>query len=231
MPSAAMPTSQLTAMLNDWVISISYGPEFVGALAWWDASALSLTNGASVATWPDKSRNNQDLTATGSAQPTFSNGVQNGLPAVLFNGTTNQMTGTNTLNTAAAFQVSCVFKVTNFGATSTIFSDTVNTQAEAQVRSTEYVGIGSSGTITGGTPDTSAHVGVWQFRPGAASKIYIDGTQAATGTTGVETSFVPMVGNYAGGNAAMYGYIMEILVSNSTDPTQYLSYLMTKWGL
>jgi hypothetical protein len=55
---------------------------------WYRADTLGLANNASVATWPDEGSANLDLTAAGSAQPTFkTDDAGDGRPYVSFDGT------------------------------------------------------------------------------------------------------------------------------------------------
>lgn len=61
-----------------------------GLAGWYKADALSLSNAAAVATWPTSQAGgtNMDLVqSTGTKQPVYFTGVQNGLPVVRFDGT------------------------------------------------------------------------------------------------------------------------------------------------
>jgi hypothetical protein len=61
--------------------------KLAGLTVWFDASQLALSDGASVATWPDLSGNGNDATqATGTTQPIFHTNRLDGLPIVSFDG-------------------------------------------------------------------------------------------------------------------------------------------------
>lgn len=61
-----------------------------GMALWLKADSLSLSNGASIARWADSSGNGNDATqATTASQPTFITNVQNGLPVVRFDGSSD----------------------------------------------------------------------------------------------------------------------------------------------
>lgn len=74
--------------------------------AWYAASDLSATlaDGASVATWPDKSGNARDLLRS-TNKPTFAANIVNGYPAINFDGTMNPLTYTGTVSLKHVFVV------------------------------------------------------------------------------------------------------------------------------
>ena len=57
-----------------------------GLVGWWDASELALTDGAEVATWPDKSGAGRTLSKV-TTGPIFNTAAQNGLGVVRYDGT------------------------------------------------------------------------------------------------------------------------------------------------
>lgn len=67
------------------------GPPVAGYAGWWHADSMSLSDGASVTTWADSSGNGKTLTS-GAGSPVFKVNIQNGKPALLFNGTSSMMT-------------------------------------------------------------------------------------------------------------------------------------------
>lgn len=77
------------------------GPGGVGttdgtsSLEFWisgDAGTSTTTHNAPVGQWDDRSGNNRDVTATGTARSTFIENSQNGLPEIRFDGIDDQMT-------------------------------------------------------------------------------------------------------------------------------------------
>lgn len=93
---------------------------------WWKADSLVLNDGDPVASWSDSSRNGYTMTETGTDRPTYKTNIKNGLPAVLFNATTNQwlsstMPASNKPLTIAAVAMSATLTTVNgslFGSTS-----------------------------------------------------------------------------------------------------------------
>lgn len=86
---------------------------FFGTLkAYYDANKITgLVDGNAVATWADLSGGGFDLTqGTAGAKPTFKTGIQNGLPVVRFDGTSDWM-GTGAMFSASSdLSIFCVCK-------------------------------------------------------------------------------------------------------------------------
>jgi hypothetical protein len=81
-------------------------------VAWFKASSIGLTNGATVASWPDLTGNGYDATqGTSSQQPTFATNAMNGRPAVRFNNGNHSSLGFNR-PAQDDFTIVCVFQST-----------------------------------------------------------------------------------------------------------------------
>lgn len=65
-------------------VAAPLSPPAANLQRWYKADALSLSDNALVATWPDSSGHGADLTASGSSRPTFVAARWNGLPGVAF---------------------------------------------------------------------------------------------------------------------------------------------------
>jgi len=59
---------------------------FANLLSWYRAADLSLAADASVDTWNDKTAGARNLSASGTARPTFKTNILDGMPAVRFDG-------------------------------------------------------------------------------------------------------------------------------------------------
>ena len=86
--------SLLVIGLSPMAIFAQTGPAGVGTAGtnplWIDANELNLSNGAAVSTFTDVSGNGNDMVQlTSSRQPTYTDAVINGMPAVVFDGTTD----------------------------------------------------------------------------------------------------------------------------------------------
>jgi hypothetical protein len=57
-----------------------------GLIRWYKADDLALADNSLVSTWPDRSGNGADLTASGSLRPTLAQGRLNGKPGIVFSG-------------------------------------------------------------------------------------------------------------------------------------------------
>lgn len=73
-------------------------PKAAGALIALDARFLSLSGGASVSTWTNRTGSNDLTQATAANQPTFQTAVQGGCPVVRFDGSNDSVSVGNSLN-------------------------------------------------------------------------------------------------------------------------------------
>ncbi len=98
--------------------NIAFSPNQISGLSLWfdattsvfsDGGTTPATDGQTVAQWNDLSLSAKNLTAVGSAKPTYNTNIQNGKPGITFDGVANVMaTGAMTLN-----QPTSVFAVMN----------------------------------------------------------------------------------------------------------------------
>jgi len=79
--------------------------DITGLKLWMKSDSLSLADNDPVSTWSDSSGLGNDLTAAGSARPTYKTNIQNSLPVVRFNGTDNVLSGIFTITYGSAFVV------------------------------------------------------------------------------------------------------------------------------
>lgn len=209
-------------------------PQYISGLVFWvKADAIvGLSDGQPVATWSDQSGNSHDATASGSAEPTYKVNIQNGLPAVKFNGTSNVMqTASFTLN-----QPSTVFLVGNAasGGVRQGFADglTLYTRGLDSINASSfrlYAYSGLSQTVSN-INNVAVLGGVFN---GSSSVNSYNGT-VVTGSAGAASASGMTLGE---GIGAYYlsGYLMEVVAYNtalSTANRQGIEgYLAWKWGL
>ncbi|HEY1126826.1 MAG TPA: hypothetical protein VGF83_03620, partial [Actinomycetota bacterium] len=81
------PTAEHSSLLGSWTPA-----SLPGLTGWWDASAIAgKHDGDPITTWPDRSGLGHDLLSGGAGSPTYKVAIQNGLPVVRFDGTSNRM--------------------------------------------------------------------------------------------------------------------------------------------
>lgn len=160
------------------------------AIAQFDASALSLTDGGSVTTWTDETGNGNDLTA-GNA-PTFVQSSMGGQPVVRFDGSSNYLdvtfgttyTQPNTIITAIRFE----------GALGTADvpvwfdgSDSSNRHYLDNEGTTDDIRVFAGASLdTGYSVDNNAHL-LTVIYNGSSSVVRVDGSQVATGDVGSQS--------------------------------------------
>jgi len=81
------PTAERSVLLGGWTPA-----SLTRVQGWWDASAIAgKRDGDPITTWLDRSGLGRDLLSGGAGAPTYKVAIQNGLPVVRFDGTSNWM--------------------------------------------------------------------------------------------------------------------------------------------
>ncbi len=209
-----------------------------GCQLWLDASQLTgLTNNDPLSTWTDFSTHGRNATQTGGNRPTYKTGVQNGLPAILFDRTSSQyMTGSLTLS-----QPVTIFAVAqNDHSTSTYefyFDSTTNRIALLRVDTAigAYEVFAGADAMRSATADTGWHY-ITGVANGSSSIVAVDGsatTGLAAGSNSLGSTY--MVGASASAANHMSGYIAELIIYDtalsSGDRVLVQNYLKAKYGL
>jgi hypothetical protein len=197
-----------------------------GLIGWYAADSLPLSDGAAVSSWPDGSSAAIGLvTGTGGTAPTFKANQVNYHPAVLFNGTSDFLQGTNPALTKQPLTVFAVFSSTSgnrlWGAQGIRLM-----QGGVTVI---YAGTGFSGP----TVSAGFHYGTFIVN-GASSQVRIDGAVAASGDAGANTPSTTFAIGSEGDNAQWWGGdIAEVLMYNGvlspTDIATVEAYLNSKY--
>jgi hypothetical protein len=218
----------------------AFSPDDIASLACWlKADAIGGADGDPVTTWEDSHTSNKD--ATGASGQTLETNEINGLPAVRFDGTDDQMSITGILNNTAARTVFCVARYDTGIASSDTTWSLLSSSARIAV---------SGGNIVYQLNQANATVALAaQPAVGEAhhTTIRFNSTSSADGwynTTG-PTNFDPN-DNYQNGTTAMKlgattggganffdGYIAELLVFDAaltdTEVADVQAYLDEKW--
>jgi hypothetical protein len=216
--------------------SQTFDPSSISGLVFWVKAdqITGLNDGDPVATWSDQSGNSHDATqSNASYRPAYKTGILNGLPGVLFNGSSTYMiTSAFALN-----QPSTVFIVgthTNSGANGHfVDGEAGNTRALVGVGSAGFWGVAGTILGTSGVPSTPNIVG--GIFNSTSSLLSLNGT-AVTGDAGSASASGLTLGMYGTpGSNYLQGYLFEVLAYNtalSTANRQAIEgYLAWKWGL
>lgn len=207
--------------------------------AWFTADSITgLTNGQPVSAWSDISGNSHNATASGTAEPTYTTNVLNGLPGVSFNGSSNVMK-TSPFALSQPMTAFVVGKMlTNAEANRYWIDDlTGNSLAMSSPSSTNFSVTGTTnhtiGQTVSDTADFAVMGGLWN---GTSLSLSDYNGTLVTGDLGTGAASGLTLGDYgAGGPYYGYGYINEVFVYSGAPTTaqrQLLEgYLAWKWGL
>lgn len=191
-------------------------------------SGTASADGDPVTTWQDQSGNGRHASAATSAKrPTLKLAIQNGLPALLFDGVDDYLAATVT-TIAQPHTVAIVGKAT--GAGNQFYFDGANvTAAVTNATSTTAVRMYAGANLdkSGLTADAWRII-LAEFN-GASSKNYVNNLAAATGDAGSSATGTTLyLGAYgAGPSAFLNGYLGEVLVVPSILSSQQRSDLQT----
>lgn len=208
-----------------------------GCALWVKADSLVLNDGDPVSPWTDLSPNLKNLTASGTERPTYKTAIQNGLPIVRFNGTSNIMNNV-LFSLSQPTTVLMVVKQTS-KTTSGRFIDGGNGSANRQI--VDFgITTGFFSIYAGVSPaaDSTDHSGAFHVVTaifnGTSSFGYIDGAVIHNGVNAGTQGMNPI--KVGGDNTAtfMTGDIGELLYYNSalsgTNRGNVEAYLKSKWG-
>lgn len=229
----------------------SFSPRNIAGCSLWldaaDSSTITLSSGANVSTWNDKSGNAANATASGNGL-IYTQSAINSKPAILLPGNSTYafFTGTSisgTLNQAIFIILTTISGITQY---SRLLS--FGGAGDYNSLGNMVVGWNSPGGVLierNGIflPSTNALVYSSPFITssvisGTSVLGYINGTNTLTGTT-TSTNFTHSqyeIGSYTNGAGyTWYGYVGEVIIYNSaisdTQRQQIESYLAQKWGL
>lgn len=194
-----------------------------GLQLWLKADALSgLASGSAVASWPDSSGNNRNVNqSTTGNQPIYIANLQNGLPAVRFNGSTTMLS--NSLSTTmGTILVVAKYNAVTIPSYIGLFSpDPSSPAAYYSSGGSQWYSDGSIARRLNGVASNNTNPNVWNLYSGRIASPL--------------TWLGSVVGNDRGlSNRYWLGDIGEILVYSSSlsdaDLPQVEGYLKLKWG-
>lgn len=197
-----------------------------------DVTAITATNNDYISTWAATVGNNA-VQATGDNQFQYKTGQQNGLPALVDDGSGSaKYMATASFGTLA--QPYTIWIVMKAGSTASYpaFIDGLSTSNRAIFYGNAGVWDMAAMTDTnGGTMDTNWHIFCLKFN-GASSSITIDGDAPTTVNPGTN-SFVGMtIGAAYDGSLRGQMSVGQIIVQNALPPNEagLLAHLRDKWG-
>lgn len=217
---------------------IPTGPPIAGYAAWWDASdTTTITGGAAVSQWNDKSVGGFNLTqAVAGLKPSSGTRTLNGLNVVDFDGgdTVSRAAGdfafTSTTTTCAVIVPDVLG-----AALHTIISGAGATVQALMIDTTDKPYITAGTPLLGGAVLVAATaVQLTGKLNGASSQVYINGTGGGAGNAGGGTDGGGItVGGFAGA-FALDGAIAEMVVYatalSDADRQAVEAYLKAKWA-
>jgi hypothetical protein len=145
-----------------------------------DFTALGVTDGNTVETWPNETSEVDVTQATGTARATYRSSVAklNNKPAMDFDGG-DWYRGTFSSGPSYPLSVVAIAAFDSASATNFLF-DGISNRTAGYIQSTSYR-ISQGGTVrTGGTPNTNAHLLLYRFDTGGSDRLNIDGSGTAT---------------------------------------------------
>src|SRR5216683_425264 len=183
---------------------------------WYKADALAQADGTGVSAWPDSSGQGYTTQqATGALQPLFKVNIQNRLPGLLFNGST-QFLSQDIFWNNQAFSLFAVVQVHSFASSGDIISGVTAgiawqyvTSGKLDLNKSQTVQIGESTTAL--VVDTSAFVAVTYASPNAAfyNAGSADGTASSAQTFSAVATSLGRAGTF---NIEYFnGYMFELL--------------------
>lgn len=223
------------------------GPDFdpsdlAGLALWFDASTIAgHSDGDPVSTWPDASGNGRDATqGTAANRPTYRTGVQNGLPAVRFDGTNDYLL-TATFASALS-QPNTIFVVAKWSGSRSYLVDGASTNRNAigyEVASAGsqrvHIYAGSTAMQSAATFTRPSTIEMWLAEVnGASSRFRYQAGLMFIGNPGAQALGRLTIGAGNGGAFSyLNGDVCEIVVYNGSLTTaqrwQVEQYLSDKW--
>jgi hypothetical protein len=197
--------------------------------ALFDATDLALSDGATVATWPDNTGSFDLSSDTGQ---TFETEVRNGNPVVRFDGVDDYLD----VSWSGLSQPNHIFAVAQFrtwnSGTEVLFDSNGSDQHLYRAQDTGWDLFAGAG-ISGGTVDNNWHIHSILL-DGPDSEIRIDGAQVASGDAGAETMpglTLAATQGLAGFGAIDVGEMAVYPINKSSNREAIESYLADKWGI
>ncbi len=198
-----------------------------------NASSTITKDGNLVATWGDGSTVSNDITASGTARPTWVDDTQTGLPVIRFDGTNNIMTGT-TASYSLPNTLFMVCTTPNTDSEGMFDGDTSRNLFNRQGTNTYRIYAGAG--VTGGTANTAMQVFTVVFNNGSPA-LNINGSAQSLSGTNIGTSALDdiVLGAFDGNTGNADYDVCEVLFYNKALSTSEISsvesYLNKKWGV
>jgi hypothetical protein len=221
--------------------SAAFDPTAYGTVvAWYKADAITgKVDGDALSAWNDSSAAGHNLAqATGSKQPLYKTGIQNGLPVVRFDGVDDFLKVSFTQTQPETLFV--VYKIRTWGS-GNVDMDGGGTAGAMALRESSTNGVSLITTLgfedqvlaTGVSGAFHVLTGYYDELSGNNSTLQLDGGTPDTGDAGSTGAGggVTLGANSSGTNAAAIDVAEYLLYSGTcSDPAAVRSYLKTKWG-
>jgi len=230
---ATIDGAEVTEITVDGNTVFAPGPPDQNDLhARYDATEISLSDGSPVSTWTDQTGNGHDLTA-GNA-PTYQDNAINGLPAVAFDGSSNELTTAfSTLSQPNTIFAVFRYESLNSGVFEYFYHGMLNSGENALVvdKNNDFV-IRAGSNPRAGSADTNLHISSALYN--STSILRLDGSQNFSGSAGSDGLDGFRVG--ARESSGEYGEVTvgEILIypqDKSGIFSDVENFLSGKWGI
>jgi hypothetical protein len=234
------------------ILTVPWTPAAITTTLWLDAADTSTItqSGGLVDTWTDKSGTGKNATQSGSARPAYSATGLNGLPAIDFDGSNDDLVLSSTVGLNSVFQSFFIVakRDNSLGRTEIAFGVGNSSSSEGVgdiPRWTDnaiYSQIGYVGNRAGPASAITDFPYINAVTGGTNQRVFTNGALMGTGTTQSTANFSVSSGGFIGSGRAFSvqnryfdGKISElIIVPSAADLTlrQLIEgYLAHKWGL
>ena len=200
----------------------SFSPtDIAGLKLWLKADSLVLSDNDPVSTWADSSGLGNNVTGAGGARPLYKTNIQNGLPAIRFDGTDDTLTGTFTITHGDGFAVCNFNSAGNFPDYNGLYI----TQGGTLISDNFFGGDGSGSTnlylpVAGYAYNSIRinKVNTLNFSPLTTTKL-LAGVSGGIGAAPISKTSINIGNNPGAAGRFWNGDIFEIIVYDSTLST------------
>jgi hypothetical protein len=223
------------------------GPTFTptsvtGLVAWWDFSALGLSDGTAISAVPDGSGNNNTLSqATAGLRPLFRTAIQNGRGVARYDGSDDSLDGPAAFGALTGGSMFFVANATHFATARSLSGGSTGSPELRLSLTTGTIDLTKQSTVDYGV-GSAVGAAAWHVLEvtyaasgaGGAVAYFVDGTASGTATNANNCNGTLFKVGFAQAGELWLGDIGEALIYNtvvSTPDRQSIeTFLKGRWG-